>query len=168
MHFYEKISSVRKNVRERKSWSFCLLVLGRWKNLKMVVMFYWCCVRKEIKRLNECWSSEEHRKIFRAEPNHVSLCDGFGSGYSCVRFWLWALGNSNLNRNPFLLVTRESSFSFSLFFLLFCGGTLTAIQHRIRCMCWFHPSSKMESLAHAVNSSGNGKVSDWTVWSEKM
>jgi hypothetical protein len=41
---------------------------------------------KKRNRLNECWSSEEHGKIFRAEPNHVSFCDGFGSEYSCVRF----------------------------------------------------------------------------------
>lgn len=82
---------VRENIREGKSWTSCLLVLGRRKHLKMVLMFYLCSVRKEIKTLIESLSTGEYRKIFHTDRNHVSLWD----------VWNHSSIKPNLNRNTF-------------------------------------------------------------------
>jgi hypothetical protein len=63
----------------------CLLVLGRRKQLKMVLMFYLCCVRKEIKTLIESLSAGEYRKIFHTDRNHVSLRDVCARTLFCVK-----------------------------------------------------------------------------------
>jgi hypothetical protein len=82
----------------------------------MVLMYFLCCVRKEIKMLIECLSDEEYRKIFHTESNHVSLCDVWVKAVLCGTLSVSPYGNPNLNRNPFL---RENNKGFSFVFLVF-------------------------------------------------
>lgn len=144
-------------------------------------MFYLCCVRKEIKMLIECLSSEEYWKIFHTERNHVSLCDVW------VRIRLYETkslspcGKLNLNRIPFLSENNKG-FLFQFFAFLFVilwGATWQRGNIAFSICAGFTPSSKMKvglrrwrvrkmgkfecevfRMSKASLSSENGKVSN--------